>query len=62
MSGQEAPKKPKVEKATFNFTAEKDLIATFKMVCQETDMPAARVMRQAMREYIAKHRQGNLNF
>jgi len=47
----------------FRIRVEKDLRETFLEVCQEKDKPAAQVLREFMRDYVARHKaalQGSL--
>lgn len=44
----------------FTVQVDNELLKTFKAVCSDNDRPASQVIRDFMREYIAKNRQGQL--
>lgn len=45
---------------TFVIKADEQLLKSFKQACSDNDRPASQVMRELMRDYIKKNRQGNL--
>lgn len=44
----------------FSMKCEANLLKTFKEVCESNDRTASQTVRDFMREYIKKHRQGEL--
>ena len=47
---------------SFTIRVDADLLKTFQTVAKENDRPSAQLIRDFMREYIKKHRQGELKF
>lgn len=44
----------------FAIKADENLLKSFKQVCKDNDRSASQVVRDLMRAYIKKNRQGNL--
>lgn len=47
---------------SFTIRVDADLLKTFQIVAKENDRPSAQLIRDFMREYIKKNKQGELKF
>lgn len=47
---------------SFTIRVDADLLKTFQTVAKENDRPSAQLIRDFMREYIKKNKQGELKF
>lgn len=52
--------KRKTKDKSFSIRVDENLLTAFHDVAQANDIPSAQLIREFMREYIKKHRQGEL--
>lgn len=58
MSNQPSTSKDK----SFTIRVDENLLKTFQEIAKANDRPSAQLLRDFMREYIKKHKQGELKF